>query len=248
MIYFIGAGPGAKDLITIRGMHLLQAANLVIYAGSLVNPELLDYCRPDCIRMNSARMTLEDVLAAIQARPSDETIVRLHTGDPSLYSAIREQMDALDQLHMPYEIVPGVSSMSAAAAALHAEYTLPSVSQTVIISRMAGRTAVPQKEQIRSLAAHGSTMVLFLSAGMLRDLCQELIVGGYPEDTPAAVVYKASWPDEEIIQGTLNDLPDKASHISKTALVLVGGFLSGTYSRSRLYDPAFTHGFREGIR
>ncbi len=246
MVYFIGAGPGAKDLITVRVMQLLQQANMVIYAGSLVNPELLTYCSPRCLCLNSAGMTLEDVISAIKSQPKNETIVRLHTGDPSLYGAIREQMDALEQLGLPYEIVPGVSSMNAAAASLHAEFTLPSVSQTVIISRMAGRTAVPEKEQIRDLAAHGSTMVLFLSAGMLQSLCEELIAGGYPKDTPAAVVYRASWPDEEVIQGTLLDLPDKAAHISKTALVLVGNFLAGTVERSRLYDPAFSHGFREG--
>ena len=247
MIYFIGAGPGAPDLITLRGMRLLQRADLVIYTGSLVNPELLTYCRPECVCLNSASMTLEEVLAAMTAC-AGETIVRLHTGDPSLYGAIQEQMEALDRLALPYEIVPGVSSMSAAAAALRTEYTLPSVSQTVIISRMAGRTPVPEREQIRSLAGHQATMVLFLSVSMLPDLCRELIEGGYPPDTPAAVVYKASWPEEAVIRGTLADLPRKASDIRKTALVVVGRVLSGSAERSRLYDPSFTHGFREGTK
>ncbi|MBQ8092673.1 MAG: precorrin-4 C(11)-methyltransferase [Clostridia bacterium] len=246
MIYFIGAGPGAPDLITVRGMHLLQHADLVIYAGSLVNPELLSFCPPSCPCLNSAEMTLEEIISAMAVRPKTETVIRLHTGDPSLYGAVREQMDALDELQLPYEVVPGVSSMSAAAAALRAEFTPPEISQTVIISRMAGRTAVPDAESIRSLAAHGSTMILFLSAGMLPKLCQELIAGGYPEDTTAAVVYRASWPDEEIILGNLKTLPGQAAHIRRTALILVGRFLSDFRTRSRLYDPAFSHLFREG--
>ena len=245
MIYFIGAGPGAPDLITVRGQRLLSQAKLVIYAGSLVNEALLDVCPSDCKKLNSATMTLEEVLSALSAADPEQVTVRLHTGDPSIYGAIREQMDALDQLGLSYEVVPGVSSMNAAAAALRAEYTLPDVSQTVIVSRMAGRTAVPEKESIRSLAAHKASMVLFLSAGMLKSLCDELIAGGYAPDTPAAVVYKASWPDQEIIEGTLASLPEKAAHIRRTALVLVGGFLHGPYARSRLYDPTFSHLFRE---
>ena len=245
MIYFIGAGPGAADLITVRGMKLLEKASLVVYAGSLVNPALLDYCPAGCETLNSASMTLEQVIAAMSARPREETVVRLHTGDPSIYGAIREQMDALDRLGLPYDVVPGVSSMNAAAAALRAEYTLPGVSQTVIASRMAGRTPVPEGEDIRSLAAHGASMVLFLSAGMLEKLCAELMAGGYAPSTPAAVVYKATWPDEEIVRGTLETLPGLAAHIGRTALVLVGGFLQGPYERSKLYDPTFSHMFRE---
>ena len=248
MIYFIGAGPGAADLITVRGMKLLEKASLVVYAGSLVNPELLSYCPASCAVMNSASMTLEEVISALTARPTEETVVRLHTGDPSLYGAIREQIDALDRLGFAYEIVPGVSSMSAAAAVVRAEFTPPAVSQTVIVSRMAGRTAVPEKESIRSLASHGASMVLFLSVGMLEKLCAELIAGGYAPDTPAAVVYKATWPDEEIVQGTLETLPEKAAHIKRTALVLVGGFLNAPFERSKLYDPAFTHMFREASK
>lgn len=247
MIYFIGAGPGATDLITVRGMKLLQRAELVIYAGSLVNPELLRYCKDDCAIMDSASMTLEEVIAAMRARYSaGSVIVRLHTGDPSLYGAIREQMDELDKLSIPYEVVPGVSAFSAAAAALQKEYTLPDVSQSLIITRMAGRTPVPEKESIKSFAAHGASMALYLSARMLKDLCKELISGGYPPDTMAAVVYKASWPEEKKVVATLATLPEKAQGITKTALVVVGNFLGNAYERSKLYDPAFTHGFREG--
>ena len=245
MIFFIGAGPGAADLITVRGMKLLERASLVVYAGSLVNPSLLEYCPAGCEVLNSASMTLEQVIAALAARPREETVVRLHTGDPSLYGAIREQMDALDRLGLPYEIVPGVSSLNAAAAALHAEYTLPGVSQTLIVSRMAGRTPVPEAERIRALAAHGASMVLFLSVGMLEALCTELIAGGYAPSMPAAVVSKASWPEQEIVRGTLETLPALAAHIDRTALVLVGDFLNGTRERSKLYDPAFGHMFRE---
>ena len=245
MIYFIGAGPGAADLITVRGMRLLERADLVVYAGSLVNPELLSYCPKGCAVMNSASMTLEAVIAAMTERNKDETVVRLHTGDPSIYGAIREQMDELDRLGFAYEVVPGGSSMNAAAAALRAEYTLPGVSQTVIVSRMAGRTPVPEKENIRSLASHGASMALFLSVSMLDELCRELMAGGYAPDTPAAVVYKATWPDEKVIRGTLSTLPEAARGIGRTALVLVGGFLSGPYDRSRLYDPTFSHMFRE---
>ncbi|MBR4234788.1 MAG: precorrin-4 C(11)-methyltransferase [Clostridia bacterium] len=245
MIYFIGAGPGAPDLITVRGMELLKRAELVVYAGSLVNPELLNYCAAQCVRLNSASMTLEQVIAALTARPKESTVVRLHTGDPSIYGAIREQMDALDKRGYDYEIVPGVSSLNAAAAALRAEYTLPGVSQTLIVSRMAGKTPVPEKESISSLAAHGASMALFLSVSMLDRLCAELIAGGYAPDTPAAVVYKATWPDEELVRGTLESLPQRAAHIGRTALVLVGGFMGGEYERSRLYDPSFSHMFRE---
>ena len=245
MIYFIGAGPGAADLITLRGMRLLQKADLVIYAGSLVNPDLLEFCPEGCEKMNSASMTLEEVMAALKAHRDDGTVVRLHTGDPAFYGAVREQMDLLDREGMPFEMVPGVSSLNAAAAALKSELTLPGVSQTVIISRRAGKTPVPEKETPAALAAHQSTMAYFLSAGMLKELCAELISGGYAPDTPAAVVYKASWPDQEIIRGTLSDLPEKAGRIRKTALVLVGRFLADAYERSRLYDPSFSHGCRD---
>ena len=245
MIHFIGAGPGAPDLITLRGARLLAQSSLVIYAGSLVNPELLALCPGSARVLNSAGMTLEEIVEAMRSARPEETVVRLHTGDPSLYGAIREQMDALDALKLPYEVVPGVSSMSAAAAALRAEYTLPGVSQTVIISRMAGRTPVPERESLRSLAAHGATMVLFLSAGMIPEVCRELIAGGCAPDTPAAAVQRASWPDERIVRATLETLPEKACGISRTAIITVGSFLSGSQLRSLLYDPQFSHGYRE---
>ena len=244
MIYFIGAGPGAPDLITVRGMRLLQKAELVIYAGSLVNPELLELCPAGCEILDSASMTLEEVIAALKRYRDGGTVVRLHTGDPAFYGAIREQMDLLDREGIEYEVVPGVSSLNAAAAVLNRELTLPGVSQTVIISRMAGRTPVPEKEGPRLLASHEASMAWFLSAGMLKELCGELMAGGCAPETPAAVVYRASWPDQEIIRGTLEDLPEKAAHIRKTALVLVGRFLADDYERSRLYDPSFSHEFR----
>ena len=248
MVYFVGAGPGAIDLITVRGMELLKTADLVIYAGSLVNPELMTYCPSHTVTMNSASMTLEAVIESIMNFPPDATIVRLHTGDPSLYGAIREQMDRLDELGIAYTVVPGVSSFCGAAASVKAEYTLPGVSQTVIISRMAGRTHVPESENIRSLAAHRATMVLFLSTGMLAFVCSELIAGGYPPETHAAIVYKATWPEEEIIRGSLQTLPELATHIHQTALILAGDFLGDSYERSKLYDPAFSHAFREATK
>lgn len=249
MIHFVGAGPGAPDLITLRGQRLLQAADMIIYAGSLVNPALLAEAKPDCALHDSAGMTLEQVLTVMRdAHAARQEVVRLHTGDPSLYGAIREQMDALDSLHIPYDITPGVSAMNAAAAALGAEYTLPNVSQTVIVTRMAGRTPVPEKERMASLAAHGATMVIFLSTGLLASLSGELIAGGYAADAPAAIVQRASWPDERVVRCTVATLEAgaTANGIDRTALVLVGGFLDVPYARSRLYDPTFTHGFREG--
>lgn len=248
MIYFIGAGPGAKDLITVRGAMLLARAQLVVYAGSLVNPELLSYCPPETAVLNSASMTLEEIIEAMAALPREAVVVRLHTGDPCLYGAIREQMDRLDALGYDYEVVPGVSAFCAAAAALRTEYTPADRSQTVIISRRKGRTAVPESERVPALAAHGATMVFFLSVGMLPDLCRELIEGGYSADTPAAVVYKATWPEEEIVRGTLKELPGRAAHIESTALVVVGDFLKAANTRSKLYDPAVAHRFREARR
>ena len=249
MVYFVGAGSGAVDLITVRGQRLLRQADVVIYAGSLVNPQLLKETRPDCRLYNSAKMTLEEVLEVIeQAHREQACIVRLHTGDPCLYGAIREQMDQLDALNIPYEYVPGVSSFCAAAAALNAEYTLPDVSQTVIITRMAGRT--PEKEEIAKLAAHQATMVIFLSTGLLEGLQQRLMEGGYPADTPAAIVYKASWPDEKTFRCTVSTLAQtaKENNITKTALILVGRFLDSSYERSKLYDPSFETEFRKATR
>ena len=249
MIHFIGAGPGAPDLITLRGARLLGEADVIIYAGSLVNPALLDLKKPTCVVHDSASMTLEAVLAVMEsAEAQGKTTVRLHTGDPSLYGAIREQMDALDARGIPYDVTPGVSAFSGAAAALEAEYTLPNVSQSVIITRMAGRTPVPEGEQLRKLASHGCTMVLFLSTGLLEGVERELMEGGYPPDTPAAIVYKATWPEERVFRCTVSTLAQtaKENSITQTALITVGGFLGTEYERSKLYDPAFTHGCRQG--
>lgn len=248
MIHFVGAGPGAADLITLRGQRLLTQADLIIYAGSLVNPELLEMARPSCRRLDSARMTLEEVLAAmVAAHGQGETVVRLHSGDPALFGAIREQMDGLAEQAIPYDVCPGVSSFLAAAAALRAEYTLPGVSQTVILCRQAGRTGVPEREQIRSLAAHQATMVVFLSTGLLPELTAELLAGGYPADTPAAIVSRASWPDQQVLHGTVSQLAQLAQSagIRKTALILVGRFLGTDYELSRLYAADFTTQYRE---
>lgn len=251
MIHFVGAGPGAADLITMRGARLLQETDVIIYAGSLVNPALLEYAKPGCRIFNSAEMTLEEVIEEMKdAESKGLDTVRLHTGDASLYGAIREQMDLLDELGIKYEDVPGVSSFSGAAAALNAEYTLPSVSQSVVITRMAGRTPVPEKESIRSFAAHDCTMVIFLSTGLLEEVSAELMEGGYAADAPAAIVYKATWPEEKVVHCTVSTLAQaaKENNITKTALILVGGFLGDKYERSKLYDPGFTTEFRQASK
>ena len=251
MVHFVGAGSGAVDLITVRGAKLLSEADVVIYAGSLVNPEHLNRCKADCEIHDSAKLTLEEVIEIIKsAEVQGKTTVRLHTGDSSIYGAVREQFDELDKLSIEYAVCPGVSSFCGAAAALKAEYTLPDVSQTVIITRMEGKTPVPEKEKIRSLAAHQSTMVLFLSTGLLEGLQAELMAGGYAPETPAAIVYKATWPDEKQFRCRLCDLAKtaKENNISKTALIVVGGFLGDTYERSKLYDPTFTTEFREATK
>ena len=248
MVHFVGAGSGAPDLITVRGARLLQEADVVIYAGSLVNPQLLEYVRPDCRVYNSAEMTLEDVIGVIQAAEQEgKTTVRLHTGDSSIYGAVREQFDELQKLGIDYDVCPGVSSFCGAAAALRAEYTLPDVSQTVIITRAAGKTPVPEKESIRSLASHKATMVLFLSTSLTGQLQQELSEGGYPEDTPVAIVYKATWPEEQIFRCTVGTLHDTAmaNQLTKTALIIVGDCMGDRYDRSLLYDPAFSTEFRK---
>ncbi len=250
MIYFVGAGSGAVDLITVRGVRLLEKADVIIYAGSLVNPELLTYAKDDCRVYNSAIMTFEDILnVMLDAEEAGNITVRLHTGDPCLYSTIREQMDALAKRNIDYEVVPGVSSFCGAAASLKAEYTLPDVSQTVIITRMSGRTTVPIRENIRSLSIHKSTMVIFLSTGLLNELQSELLEGGYEKNTKAAIIYKATWPDEAIYRCTVGTLAKTANenHIKKTALIVIGDFLGNHYEYSKLYDAAFTTGFREGI-
>lgn len=247
MIHFIGAGPGAADLITVRGAKLLGEADCIIYAGSLVNPALLDYAKEGCEIHDSASMTLEDVIAKMrQMEREGKTTVRLHTGDPSLFGAIREQMDLLDEDGISYDVTPGVSSFSGAAAALEAEYTLPNVSQSVIITRMEGRTPVPEGEKMAKMAQHGCTMVLFLSSSLLEQAQEELLKGAYTPETPAAIVYKATWPDEKVFRCTVGTLAQTAreNNVTKTALITIGGFLGDAYDRSRLYDPSFTHMFR----
>lgn len=251
MIWFVGAGPGAKDLITVRGADLLRVADMVIYAGSLVNPALLDYCREGCEIHNSAYLTLEQVLELMLKGDSQgKEIVRLHTGDPSLYGAVREQMDGLREAGVSFQVCPGVSSFCGAGAALKTEYTLPDVSQSVIITRMAGRTPVPEGESVRSLAGHQATMVLFLSMGLVRELAEELMAGGYREDTPAAIVYKATWPEEKVCRCTVGTLEETAKEhgIRKTGLIIVGDVLEGRYRRSDLYNPEFSTEFRPGER
>ena len=252
MVNFVGAGPGAPDLITVRGQKLLSEADVIIYAGSLVNPQLLSYAKEGCRIYNSATMTLEEVLEVMYAAEAEgQMTVRLHTGDPCLYGAIREQMDALDEKGIAYTDCPGVSSFCGVAAALKLEYTLPDVSQSVIITRMAGRTPVPKKEEIASLAAHQATMVVFLSTGMLEKLSERLIAGGYTADTPAAIVYKATWEDEKTFVCTVGTLAEtaKKNNITKTALMIIGDVVSHShYNRSELYNPAFTTEFREASK
>ena len=249
MVHFVGAGPGAPDLITLRGAALLRRADVVIYAGSLVNPALLEKTRPGAQIYNSAEMTLEEVLERMrQAEAQGQDTVRLHTGDASLYGAVREQMDALDTLGIPWDDTPGVSSFCGAAAALGAEDTLPGVSQTLILTRMAGRTGVPERENLPALAAHGASMAIFLSSGRMEAVQQALLEGAYREDTPAAIVYKATWPEERVVRCTVGTLAaaGAAAGITKTALLLIGGFLGTDYTRSKLYDPSFTTEFRKG--
>ena len=248
MVNFVGAGCGAADLITLRGKALIETADVIIYAGSLVNPQLLSYAKAGCEIHNSAYMTLDEVIAVMeQSEKNGRNTVRLHTGDPSLYGAVREQMDRLDELDIAYDICPGVSSFCGAAAALKAEYTLPDISQTVIITRMAGRTSVPEKESIEALAAHDATMVIFLSTGLLKELSESLIRGGYAPDTSAAIVYKASWADEKVCRCTVETLYDTAEKngIKKTALITVGRFLGDDYALSKLYDESFETEFRK---
>ena len=247
MVHFVGAGPGACDLITVRGMNRIKEADVIIYAGSLVNPELLSYAKADCEIYNSAHMTLEDVVSVMrEAEAAGKGTVRLHTGDPSVYGAIREQMDLLDECGIAYDVCPGVSAVFGAAASLACEYTLPDVTQTLILTRAEGKTPVPEKENLRSLAAHRASLVLYLSSGLARKVRQDLLLGGYAEDTPVAVVYKATWPEEKIIRTTLAKLPEdmEAAGITKTALIIVSPALGSVYEKSRLYDAAFATEYR----
>lgn len=251
MVHFVGAGPGAADLITLRGANALKAADVVIYAGSLVSSDMLAYAESCREVYDSSGMTLEDIIGVIaDADAGGKDVVRLHTGDPSVYGGIREQIEMLDSRNIKYDIVPGVSSFAAAAAALGAEYTVPGVSQTVILARMGGRTDVPEREDMELLASHGASMAVFLSASMLEELSRKLTAGGYGADSPAAIVYKASWDDEKLIRTTVGGLAraGEENGVHRTALILVGGFLGGAFERSKLYDPAFSHGYRPRTR
>ena len=251
MVHFVGAGSGAVDLITVRGARLLGQCDVVIYAGSLVNPEVLQYCKPSCQVHDSAKMTLEEVIDVIvRAESQGLTTVRLHTGDSSIYGAVHEQFAELDKRGIDYDVCPGVSAFCGAAAALRAEYTLPEVSQTVIITRAAGRTPVPRGQSIRELAAHGATMVLFLSTSLTERLQADLLAGGYAPDTQAVVVYKATWPEEKIFRCTVGTLHRTVTenHLTKTSLIVVGDCLGDRVVRSLLYDPGFTTEFREAAK
>ncbi len=252
MVHFVGAGSGAPDLITVRGKELLENADVIIYAGSLVNPKILEYSKDICTIHNSAKMTLEEVIRVMEkAEKEGKTTVRLHTGDPCIYGAIREQMDLLDEKGISYDYTPGVSAFCGAASALNLEYTLPKVSQSVIITRMEGRTPVPERESIQSFAAHHATMVVFLSTGMLDELSRRLIEGGYEPDTPAAIVYKATWEDQKEFICTVDTLAQTAreNHITKTALMIIGDVVkTASYERSKLYDPTFTTEFRNASK
>ncbi len=247
-VYFVGAGPGDPDLITVKGRRLLDEADLVIYTGSLVPQAVLHGIHAR--KVDSSSMTLDEVITAIsQAWRNGKKVVRLHTGDPSIYGAIREQLARLYSLGIPCRVIPGVSSVMATAAALSAEFTLPDVSQTVIITRMAGRTPVPEKEALRSLASHQASMVVLLSVAMIEKVVEELLAGGYPAQTPAAVVEKASWPEQRIIRGTLDDIADRTlrAGVSRTAIIAVGRAIGEApdFSLSRLYDSSFSHGYRQ---
>lgn len=251
MVYFIGAGPGDADLITVKGRRLLEGADVVIYAGSLVWDGHLRFCREGCKAYNSASMTLEQVMEVVlAAEAAGKTVIRLHTGDPTIYGAIREQMDYLQENGIQYEVVPGVSSFTASCAALKREFTLPGISQTVIITRLEGRTPVPEAESLELLAAHKCSMAIFLSVQDIEKVAEKLIKGYGSPEVPVAVVYKATWPEQKIIQGTLGNIADrvKAERIGNFSQILVGGFIEGDYGRSLLYNPEFSHGFREGVK
>lgn len=247
MINFVGAGPGDVDLITVKGRRLLEAADLVIYAGSLVSKGHLEFCKKTCKFYNSASMTLEEVVEKMEkAIEKNLNVVRLHTGDPTIYGAIREQMDLLEKKEINYNVVPGVSSFTAACASIKKEFTLPDVSQTIILTRIKGRTPVPEDEDLKALAKHNASMAIFLSVQSIGKVVNKLAEGYGRKDVPVAIVYKATWEDEKIIFGTLADIEEKVKkeNIRKTAQILVGDFIEGEYKRSKLYDPNFTHEYR----
>lgn len=246
-ICFVGAGPGDPELITLKGYKRLSEADIVIYAGSLVNPALLEYCRKDCEIFDSASMDLGEIIAVMERGVREnKKVVRLQTGDFSIYGSVREQMEELDKLKIGYELIPGVSSFLGAASALQVEYTVPEISQSLIITRMAGRTPVPEKESLRSFASHNTSMAIFLSVQGVDEVVRELIEGGYKSSTPCCVIYKATWPEEKAVYGTLEDIAKKVkeARIRKTALILVGDFLGEEYYNSKLYHKEFQHEYR----
>jgi len=253
-IYFIGAGPGDPELITVKGARLLGEADVVIYAGSLVDRELVRRYAPDAEVHDSSSLTLEETTGLIaEAMISDKRVVRLHTGDPSIYGAIQEQMDELDRLGIDYAVIPGVTSACAAAASLKQELTLPQVSQTVVLTRLEGRTPVPERESLKEIARTGATLAIYLSVSMIGAVVDDLLQGAYTSQTPVAVVSRASWPDEQVIRGTLADIAALVADagIDRQAVILVGDVLNarthGLKATSLLYDKKFSHGFRKGI-
>jgi precorrin-4/cobalt-precorrin-4 C11-methyltransferase len=249
-VYFVGAGPGDPDLITIKGRKIVEKADVIIYAGSLVPIEVVNCRKEEAQLYNSASMTLNEVLEVIDKSISEgKMVARVHTGDPSIYGAIREQIDPLEAKGVECEVIPGVSSFTASAAALRKEFTLPDVSQTVICTRIEGRTPVPEEEALEKLASHKASMSIFLSVGMIDKLVEKL-KKHYPGNTPVAVVQRASWPDQKIVMGTLNDIVQKVEKekITKTAQILVGNFLGNKYKKSKLYDEKFTHEYRKAKR
>ncbi|MFZ5632398.1 MAG: precorrin-4 C(11)-methyltransferase [Bacillota bacterium] len=247
MIYFIGAGPGDPELITVKGARLIAGADVIIYAGSLVNPAVLDGCRPGAEIYDSSGMNLEEVLEVMgRAWREGKKVARVHTGDPSIYGAIQEQMDALAEKGIPFAVIPGVSSLFAAAAAVPHELTLPGVTQTVIMTRLEGRTPVPGGERLADLARHRCTMGIFLSVNQMDRVVSQLLEGGYDPGTKVVVVERASWPDQRVISGTIKNIGKlvKEAGITRQAIILVGDVFGGHYQRSRLYDGNFSHGYR----
>ncbi len=249
-VYFIGAGPGDPELITVKGRRLISEADVVIYAGSLVNPDILQCAKKDAAIYNSATMNLDEVLkVTIDAVNEGKTVARVHTGDPAIYGAIQEQMDGLRAAGIEdFEVIPGVSSFLATAAALKQEYTLPNVSQTIIVTRMEGRTPMPPKEKLSLLASHGATMCIFLSVQAIEDVMAELVAGGYNKTTPVAIVERATWPDQRIFRGTIETIPGiiKEAGVARQAMIVVSHVLDSDYDLSKLYDSHFTTMFRKG--
>ncbi len=247
MVYFIGVGPGDPELLTIKALKIIQNSDVIIYAGSLINPEILCYSKNEALKFDSSKLSLDEIIRLIEENYRYKTIARLHSGDPSLYGAIYEQMQELDKRNIPYELIPGVSSLFGAVSRLKREFTPPQLSQTLIITRLEGRTCVPQREKLSSLASHGASMAIFLSVHMIDKVVEELMKGGYDNDTPVYVVYKATWKDEKIIKGKMDNIAKlvKDSNIESTAIIFVGDFLEPYGNYSKLYDSSFSHSFRK---